>query len=343
MTPMTSLGVYEVAERPGRAAPSAGAFLPAALAVAAAAALLAGWAPVRFSIAIVFLFAGPHNWLEARYFLTRLPARWGRLRPYFVTGFGGTLALAVAYAIQPWLADRRAWGSVGRTIAAAVWATALIVWVAVLVQMRSRTNPRRDWSWTLPVAVALIGVSWLRPAYVALGTVYLHPLVALWILDRELLRSKPHWHGPDRRCLACLPVLLGVLWWQLAGAPDLPGDDGLTARITGHAGAGVLPGVSTHVLVATHAFLEMLHYGVWVLAIPLAGLRAAPWTLGDVPLARRATSWRVGVAAFLAGGVAVVLALWAGFAADYRLARDVYFTVALVHVLAEAPFLIRAL
>jgi hypothetical protein len=298
---------------------------------------------VRFSIVTVFLFAGPHNWLEARYFLTRLPARWGRLRPYFVTGLGGAVVLAAAFAAWPWLADRRAWADEARTAAAAVWDTALIAWVAVLVQMRSRTNPRRDWSWTMPLAVALIGVAWLRPAYVALATIYLHPLVALWILDRELLRSKPQWHRPYRRCLVCLPLLLGLLWWRLATAPDLPGDDGLTVRIVRHAGAGVLSGVSTQLLVATHAFLEMLHYGVWVVAIPLAGLRAAPWTLGDVPLARRTASWRAGVAAVLVGGVAVVLALWAGFVADYPLARDVYFTVALVHVLAEAPFLIRAL
>ena len=50
------------------------------LALACAAALLAGWLPLGFSIVTVFLFAGPHNWIEARYFLTRLPARWGRLR-----------------------------------------------------------------------------------------------------------------------------------------------------------------------------------------------------------------------------------------------------------------------
>ncbi|HEY1375478.1 MAG TPA: hypothetical protein VGF55_01730 [Gemmataceae bacterium] len=340
---MTRLAVYHPVGRHPTAGGAAGAILPAAVAVAVGSALLAGWAPVRFSIVTVFLFAGPHNWLEARYFLTRLPARWGRLRPFFVTGIGGALALAAAYAALPWLADRAGWGPDGRSVAAAAWATALIGWVAALVQMRSRTNPRRDWSWTLPVAVALVGFGWLRPAYVFLGLIYLHPFIALWLLDRELRRSKPHWLGPYRRCLACLPVLLAVLWWQLAATPDLLGDDGLTARITGHAGAGVLPGVSTHVLVATHAFLEMLHYGVWVLAIPLAGLRAAPWALGDVPLARRAPSWRVGVAAVLVGGAAVVLALWAGFAADYVVTRDVYFTVALVHVLAEAPFLIRSL
>ena len=52
--------------------------------VATVAAALAGALPVEFSIATVFLFAGPHNWLEARYVLGRLPARAGKLRGFFL-------------------------------------------------------------------------------------------------------------------------------------------------------------------------------------------------------------------------------------------------------------------
>src|SRR4051794_31050044 len=73
------------------------AFVASALAACAAAAL-AGWAPLRFSIVTVFLFAGPHNWLEFRYFLTRLPARWGRLRPFFLLAFAGMIGLTAAFA-----------------------------------------------------------------------------------------------------------------------------------------------------------------------------------------------------------------------------------------------------
>jgi hypothetical protein len=67
--------------------------------VVAAAALLAGWFPIGFSIAIVFLFAGPHNWLEARYFMTRMPARWGRLWGYSTLGIGGVVALAATIVL----------------------------------------------------------------------------------------------------------------------------------------------------------------------------------------------------------------------------------------------------
>src|SRR5580692_4120021 len=73
------------------------AFGLTALGVALAAALLAGWVPVRFSIVTVFLFAGPHNWLEFRYFLTRMPARWGRLRSFFLSAFAGMFGLTAAY------------------------------------------------------------------------------------------------------------------------------------------------------------------------------------------------------------------------------------------------------
>src|SRR5437763_10591484 len=79
------------------------AFALTALGVALAAALLAGWAPLRFSIVTVFLFAGPHNWLEVRYFLTRMPARWGRLRGFFTLAFAGIFGLTACYALLSFL------------------------------------------------------------------------------------------------------------------------------------------------------------------------------------------------------------------------------------------------
>lgn len=43
----------------------------------------------------------------------------------------------------------------------------------------------------------------------------------------------------------------------------------------------------------------------------------------------------------LLAGLAAVVVLWAGFAVDYPAARAVYFTVAMLHVLAEVPLLLR--
>src|SRR5207249_8312368 len=59
-----------------------------------------------------------------------------------------------------------------------------------------------------------------------------------------------------------------------------------------HAGAEILPNVSTHLLVSTHVFLETLHYGVWLVAMPLvSGMVVAPWRFRSIPLVRRRGGW----------------------------------------------------
>jgi hypothetical protein len=186
----------------------------------------------------------------------------------------------------------------------------------------------------------LIALSWLAPLAWDLALVYLHPLVALWLLDRELLRSRPEWRRAYHLALCCVPVCLAGLWLQLHAAPHLPGDDALSWRIAQHAGADFLRGVSSRFLVAAHAFLEVVHYAVWLLAIPCC---AGACAVERMPLARRSPSWLGGLRLFLAAGAGVVVLLWAGFLIDYPATRDVYFTLAMAHVLAEAPLLLRAL
>jgi hypothetical protein len=346
------------------AAPGVRAGLPfavGALAVAGASAFLAGWMPLAFSIVTVFLFAGPHNWLELRYFMGRMPARWGRLRGYFLFAFTGIFGLTAVYATMGIWSQRLQWdhatyatSTAQLSQAVAAWNTVFVLWVATLVQLRSRQNPRRDWSWIWPVGFLLIALTWLDPLAWSLILVYAHPLVAFWVLDRELRRSQPEWRPAYHLSLLAVPLLLAVLWWRLAAAPNLPemsspgslaehaGEGGLIWRIAQHAGADMIKGVSSHLLVATHTFLEMLHYGIWVVVIPLVAYRTRPWKL-DVPLARRSPLWRRALLGVLALGVLIVLLLWGCFLVNYPLTRDIYFTVALLHVLAEVPFLLRAL
>ena len=320
------------------------AFAAATLTVMTAACGIAGSAPIGFSIATVFLFAGPHNWFEARYFLSKMPARWGKLRVYFVTGIGGVLGLT-AGPIGMGAALR--WsnaGAFGWRLGVTIWNTVLVVWIVGLVLLRSRQNPRRpNWDFAAPIGLALIAFTWLWPFAWSMALVYLHPLVALLFLDRELGKRNRDWQIVYRRCLLLAPVMLVVLWKRLANSPDLPGDDLLTMQITHHAGASVFQGVSSHLLVSTHTFLEMLHYAVWVAAVPLLTLKTAPWRLDNVPLAKRSAVWRTIVVGLLAFGACVALALWGGFMVDYAWTRDVYFTIALLHVLAEVPFLLRLL
>ena len=225
----------------------------------------------------------------------------------------------------------------------ATWNTVLALWIATLLHWRSRQNPRHDWGWIWPVTFLVIALAWLTPFYWSLGLVYLHPLVALWILDREIYRTRREYRCLYHLCLLAVPVCLGLLWWRLASAPDLPGKDILNMMITRHAGSDYLAGISSHCLVATHMFLEGVHYGVWLLAIPWLGRQTSLWNVPSMPLGRRSLTWTRLLQGFLLLSAAVVAVLWICFYANYPITRDVYFTLAMVHVLAEVPFLLRAL
>jgi hypothetical protein len=320
-------------------------FIVAVVGFVFVAVAITGWLPIGVSILSVFLCAGPHNWVEARYFLSRLPGRWGKLTGFFTLGLGGVAVLTAAFASIHWYGSGASWETM-----TSIWNTALALWIATLVTMRSRQNPRREWGWIWAVAFGLIALAWLWPFTWSMGLVYLHPLVAFWILDREIGRIAPEYRRTYRALLLLVPFCVAGLCWRLAGAPDLPGEDVLTDQIRRHAGDGILnseggllSGVSTHLLVALHTFLELLHYGVWLVAVPWVARNTSLWKIEQTPLARRGGAWTLGVKMFVAGGVGLVFILWAGFIADYPVTRDIYFTVALAHVLAEVPFLLRAL
>lgn len=330
-------------------------FVCALVTCACLSALMASWLPLQFSIVTVFLFAGPHNWFELRYFLMRLPVRFGKSRNFFLTAFAGIGLLTTAYVAMPVLYNFGAWqDEVWPTILAA-WNTLLLLWLGVLVWLRGKQKLRRDWSWAIPVAFALISLNWIRPELFSLAIVYLHPLVALWFLDRHLRRTRPEWLRAYHRCLCLLPLLLIGIVWSLAQTPPLPDDNGLFWRITQHAGAQLLPAVSGHLLVSVHVFLEMLHYGVWLIALPLIAPPTNPGgapnsatrmsmkilDVRSVPLARHPRGFPRFVTAALLLGLFVVAVLWLGFSMDYSTTRDIYFTLAIAHVLAEAPFLLR--
>ena len=299
-----------------------------------AAALLAMWLPLQISIVTVFLFAGPHNWFELRYFLLRLPARFGRSRTFFITAFAGLGFLTLTYVSLPLLYRYVSWPNETWLVVLATWNTLLLAWLVVLVRLRGQQKRTVDWSWTIPAALAIAALNWLGPEFFSLALVYVHPLVALWFLDRQIKRARPEWLNTYRRCLCFLPVILALIIWRLSQATSLADDNGLFWRITQHSGAQLLPQVSSHLLVSVHLFLEMLHYGVWILALPLLGPHF--WDFSKKPSGFSRT-------AVLALGVVVVLVLWVGFATDYTTTRDLYFTIAIAHVLAEAPFLLKAL
>lgn len=321
---------------------SAHVFLIVFVSACALAALLIGSFPLQLSIVTIFLFAGPHNLMEFRYFAARMPVRWGRSRAFYSVGIGGVVVLTAAYLTLYFASGNWLWSLESWQIYAAVWNTAFIIWVGVLFYLRGKQR-RRDWSIAFAAAFLLAALSWIVPQYWSLALVYIHPFIAMWFLERQIRRTRPEWLRAYHYCLASIPVFLIGIWISFAGQPSLSQETNLFWRIGQHAGSEILPGVSSHLLVATHVFLESIHYFVWLLLIPLIDRRAIPWKLNDVPMFASAKGIPRIFAAFLVVSLFVTVALWFGFAVDYTTTRDIYFAFAIGHVLAEFPFLVKML
>jgi hypothetical protein len=107
-------------------------FAIALLGSALACAALASLAPLQVSIITVFLFAGPHNWFELRYFLMRLPVRFGKSRNFFLTAFGGLGLLAITYCALPSLYQSIVWSNEAWLTILAIWNSGLLLWLSVL-------------------------------------------------------------------------------------------------------------------------------------------------------------------------------------------------------------------
>lgn len=321
---------------------SAQVFTASFLLFCAAAAAVIGSFPLQLSIITIFLFAGVHNFMEFRYFAARMPLRWGRSRTFYIVGIGGVVVLAAAYLTLYFSSGNWMWSMANWEVLTASWNTGFVMWVAALFLLRGRQK-RSDWSWAVAAAFFLAALAWLIPQYWSLSLVYLHPFIAMWFLERQIRRTKPEWLRAYHFCLASIPFFLIVLWAALAGRPDLSGDTNLFWRITQHAGSEILPGISSHLLVATHVFLETIHYTVWILLIPLVDPRAVPWKIGQIPLAGNAKGFPKIVFGVITVGLLLVAALWVGFGVNYTMTRDIYFAFAMTHVLAEFPFLVKML
>lgn len=308
-----------------------------------AAATLIGISPLQASIVTIFLFAGVHNFMEFRYFVARMPVRWGKSRNYYAFGIGGVIILTAVYLTIYFTSDNWLWGLTDWQIIVSSWNTLLILWVGALFYLRGKQKPKTDWTLAFAAAFLLAALAWLVPNYWALSLVYLHPFIAMWFLERQLRRTRPEWLHAYHICLATIPFFLMLLYFAFSSAPPLSEENNLFWRISQHAGSEILPNVSSHFLVATHVFLETIHYSVWILLIPLVDKRAVPWKFREIPLAVNKQGFPKLVFGILAISVLLVFTLWFGFSIDYTTTRDVYFAFAIAHVLAEFPFLVKML
>ena len=309
------------------------------------ASVLTTIAPVAVSVVIVFLFAGPHNYAEARYFLTRLPARMGRLKPFFLTSTAGVIVLSASLPLLTRVPLWLQWPAEATLWLVGIWNTAFVLWCTTLVVMRSRQAPRHEWDYAWPLGIAVIGITWLAPVVLPFSLVYAHPVMGLWILDRELQKNHPMWRKTYLWCLLLLPAILAAQWmlvgtWNLNGLQVSPEIHDQIAR---HSDPGFFSRDIGHRLIATHAFLELLHYGIWLVAIPVVSGRVFSGAFNTIPLMKSSPSLSTSIRWLLLLSAFVVVTLWLCFLADYSTTRDVYFTVATLHVLAEIPFLLRLL
>src|ERR1044072_4514804 len=123
---------------PRRGNPTTISFSVIVVLCVAMAAVFASWLPLQVSIVTLFLFAGPHNWFELRYFLMRLPMRFGRSRNFFLTAFSGLGVLTLTYVSLPLIYNAARWSEEAWSVVIASWNTALLVWLALLVWIRSK-------------------------------------------------------------------------------------------------------------------------------------------------------------------------------------------------------------
>jgi hypothetical protein len=298
---------------------------------------LAAFAPVAFSIAAVFLFAAPHNWVELRYCISRLPSRFGPLAKFFATSFGGLGLLFLSYLTLVICARNGLIEQPQGIFLGGAWNLLLIGWVVALGCLRF--NKRAITAKSVVIGLCVAAFSITAPRWFALSLVYLHPFVGMVILEKELKRNNRAWLVPYRRCLALLPIFIAAIVAFLANAPNLEPASMLELQIARHSGSSILPDVSSHLLVSLHTFLEMLHYGVWCIAIPLAAGFTRNWTPKRFAISANRPGTSLILALVLLASTLAVIGFSAGFMVDYALTRDIYFILAMVHVLAEIPLI----
>jgi hypothetical protein len=281
--------------------------------------------PILSATLAVGFLAGPHNWSEVRYLLGRLPGRMGKLRPYFLTSIWGTLILGISSLALPFM---------DTALAGRLWNLGLIAWVTALACLRRNENPRREWPWLEPGALFLAGLMWWSPNAFTLVLIFGHPLLALVILDRELQAFRRPERALFRRLLPAVPVgllvLLSVLYvsqpsvsWELRSFFVMSGTSPL--------------------LLAAHTYLELIHYAVWIGALPLLAGLTRRNALSKLPVLKKSASRLLAAKALLLFGVVVSIVLWCGFYYDFSTTQHLYFRLAIFHVLIEFPFLVRLL
>lgn len=320
-----------VAAAPASARASTSVATWAAPAFALAMLVAAGLA-IRASLAVavvgLIVFGILHNVLELRYVVGRFGAVLAG------TGVGMLIALiSVIVAARALSAGLGRWSIVVEILAAyGVLAWAAEVWLR---------GAQRVIVLGSVVVAAVASVAF--PAYYVVLITHLHnvvPLVVLWDWSRQLAdRPRKAFRAVSLCWVIAVPavILLGFADPWLASGSDVVASLTNGASLTT---ATTPPDLAGSAVVAARwltvfAFLQTMHYVVWVGFLPWAGGSANRTVESRWPGASRRRVWGFGV--LLAALLAVV------FVTDYAQGRGVYATLATYHVYLEIPVVLALL
>ncbi len=311
-------------------------FILACLMVVFLCALLAGLAPIWFTLAAFCVFSAPHNFVEFRYFLARLPSRLGPFRSFFVTSFTGLAILFFMQVTVITLTRMRVLLPAQLEPIICVWNELLIIWVVALSVARYPQECSRLLPANLCIAILASIGNFCSPEIFNLCVSYVHALIGVWILDRELMRTRKDWVRPYRWCLLTVPLCIVFLIIWFYGQSSLVGSEMTLSQSI--ASLIFAPSISPLYL-GLFAFLQMVHYGVWVFAMPIAAQSWKRWRLNRIAVMRNRQPLSRVMSVVLMFGLASVGLFWIGFRVDFATTNQVYATVATLHILAEIPLL----
>ena len=95
--------------------------------------------------------------------------------------------------------------------------------------------------------------------------------MAFWFLDRHLRRTRPDW--VERTIAAWFVPLVVAMIWFFSHNDRAAGRQRSVLANYATCGSRASARCFSHLLVSVHVFLEMLHYGVWLFALPLITAR----------------------------------------------------------------------
>ncbi len=298
------------------------------VAAAAAAMALATRAPLATTVIGLIVFGVLHNVLEIRYVAGRFGSvLTGRFLALLLTLITGIVVCRLAALMWPGPAR-----------------TSEIVLGFVILGVGCWIGLRGGWlalAWGLLAVAATVAIA--MPGYYFVILTHLHnlvPLIFLWEWAIRLPALGDRWLFRSVQVLWIVVVPLLIL----AGVFDswIDADPGVAAQFVGDGSRMVAATAPPDVVaqlglrfLVMFAFMQTMHYVVWVAFLPRFAPDAIAAFDARVPWLRGGRAWLLGLAA---GGLLAVL-----FCTDYFQGRALYGALASYHAYLEFPVLLALL